>query len=92
MSDPLHELCSSHIDFHPTLKKTAHCKLSPRYCGSNERAKCVGNVPDKKRKENKGLSKSIEGFEDVMSSSGVGQVETCRGGGDLKLIAVSISQ
>lgn len=91
MSDPLHELCSSHIDFHPTLKKTAHCKLSPRYCGSNERAKCVGNVPDKKRKENKGLSKSIEGFEDVMSSS-VGQVETCRGGGDLKLIAVSISQ
>lgn len=66
MSDPLHELCSSPIDFHPTLKEwgggegvvvgggnlknnTARCKPSRRYCGNNERAKCVGNAADKTR-------------------------------------------
>lgn len=76
VSDLLHELCSSHIDFHPTLKRgknlknnTSRCKPSRRYCGNHERAKCVGNAADKKRTEGKkSLWESAERFCDDMSS------------------------
>lgn len=50
-SDLLHQLCSSRIDFHPTLwggggvKKAAHCKASRRH----ERAKRVGNAAEREK-------------------------------------------
>lgn len=52
VSDPLHELCSSLIDFHPTTKEkkqpTASCLRD--IVEVMKGAKCVGNVLDNKIK------------------------------------------
>lgn len=55
VSDLLHELCSSHIDFHPTLKKT---QLSANCLRDTVEVTKGQNVLEKKRKE----KKSIERF------------------------------
>lgn len=58
MSDLLHELCSSHIDFHPTLKKTqpsANCLRDTVEVTKGQ------NVLEKKRKEKK--KKALRDFE-----------------------------
>lgn len=41
---------------------TARCKPSRRYCGNNERAKCVGNAADKTRTEGRKDLRELRGL------------------------------
>lgn len=62
-SDPLHELYSSHIDFHPTLKRKKPAASGLRdIVGVMKGLECVGNVQDKNIKGKESLSKSMERF------------------------------